>query len=80
MKIKLDSDDDLPSGKILNLHSMTVVIRSIFQEDNKYYPQILLDECLYELQKMLYYNNFDVSEGIDINKSNKSKESMICHY
>ena len=80
MKIKLDSDDDLPSGKILNLHNMTVVIRSIFQEDNKYYPQILLDECLYELQKMLYYNNFDVSEGIDINKSNKSKESMICHY
>ena len=63
MKIKLDSDDDLPLGKIFNLRNMTVVIRSIFQEDNKYYPQILLDECLYELQKMLYYNN----------KSNKSK-------
>ena len=30
--------------------------------------------------KMLYYNKVDVSEGIDINKSKKSKECMICHY
>ena len=29
---------------------------------------------------MLYYNNHDVSQGIDINKSNKSKECIICHY
>ena len=29
--------------------------------------------------RMLYYNKIDVSEGIDINKSNKSKECMICH-
>ena len=29
---------------------------------------------------MLQYERIDVSEGIDINKSNKSKESMICHY
>ena len=49
MKIKFDSDDNLPLDKILNIHSMIVVIRPIFQEDNKYYPLILLDECLYEL-------------------------------
>ena len=30
--------------------------------------------------KMLYYNKIDVSERIDINKSSKSKECMICHY
>ena len=29
---------------------------------------------------MLQYERTDVSEGIDINKSNKSKECMICHY
>ena len=29
---------------------------------------------------MFYYNKIDVLEGIDINKSNKSKECMICHY
>ena len=30
--------------------------------------------------KMLHYNNIDVSEGIDINKSNKSKECVVCYY
>ena len=49
MKIKLNLDDDLPLGKILNLHNMTIVIRSVFQEDNKYYLQIFLDKCLYKL-------------------------------
>ena len=29
---------------------------------------------------MLYYNKINVSEGIDVNKWNKSKECMICHY
>ena len=29
---------------------------------------------------MLYYNKINISEGIDINKSNKSKECMICHH
>ena len=47
MKIKFSSDDDL--GKILSLHNMIIVVRSAFQEDNKYYPQVFLDECLYEL-------------------------------
>ena len=49
MKIKFDSDENLPLGKILSFHNMTIVIRSIFQEDKKYYPQIFLDECLYQL-------------------------------
>ena len=30
---------------------LTVIVRTVFEEDGKYYPQILLDECLYELQK-----------------------------
>ena len=29
---------------------------------------------------MLYYNKIAVSEGIDSNESNKSIESMNCHY
>ena len=29
---------------------------------------------------MLQYERIDVSEGIDLNKSDKSKECMICHY
>ena len=29
---------------------------------------------------MLHFDRIDVSEGIDVDKSNKSKEWMICHY
>ena len=49
MKIKFSFDDDLPLNKILKLHNMTIMIRSFFEEDSKFYPQIFLDECLYEL-------------------------------
>ena len=30
------------------LHMLAVIVRSVFEEDGKYYPQVL-DECLYEL-------------------------------
>ena len=49
MKVKFNSDDNLPLNKILKLHNITIVIKSVFQEDGKYYPQVFLDECLYEL-------------------------------
>ena len=49
MKIKFESDDNLPLNKILKLHNLTTVVRSVFQENSKYYPQMFLDECLYEL-------------------------------
>ena len=49
MNIKFNSGDNLPLNKILKIHNMTIVIRSVFQEDGKYYPQFFLDECLYEL-------------------------------
>ena len=30
--------------------------------------------------KVLYYDKIDVSEGIDINKTNASKECDVCHF
>ena len=48
MKIKFNSDDDIPLNKQLNFLSMTAIIRNIFEKDGKYYPQIFLDKCLYE--------------------------------
>ena len=30
--------------------------------------------------KMLVYEKIDISDGIDVNKSDKSKECMFCHY
>ena len=48
MKIKLNSDDNLPLNKPLKFHLMTITIRSVF-EDGKLYPQVFLDNTLYEL-------------------------------
>ena len=49
MKIKFNSDDDLPLNKPLKFHLMTITIRSVFEEDGKLYPQVFLDDALYEL-------------------------------
>ena len=49
MKIKFDTDDDWPLNKTLKCHNITIVIRSVFEEDGKFSPKIYLDECLYEL-------------------------------
>ena len=49
MKIKFNSDDDLPLNKSLNFHIMTITIRSVFEKDSKLCLQVFLDECLYEL-------------------------------
>ena len=49
MKIKLDSDDHLTLNKTIEIPSMIAVVRSIFLENNKNYPQIFLEECLYKL-------------------------------
>ena len=49
MKIKFNSDDNLPLNKPLKFHLMTITIRSVFEEDGKLYPQVFLDDTLYEL-------------------------------
>ena len=81
MKIKFSSNDDLPLNKILKLRVLTIIVRSVLEEDGKYYPHIFLDECLYEVQ-MLEHDRIDISEGIDINKTNASEECDIyyCWY
>ena len=47
----ITTDDDLPLNKPLKFPTLVIIIRRVFQEDEKLYPQIYLDECLYELQK-----------------------------
>ena len=49
MKTKFNSDDNLPLNKPLKFDNMTITIRSVFQEDGKLYPQVFLDNTLYEL-------------------------------
>ena len=49
MKTELNSDNDLPLNEMLKLHILTIIGISVFEKDGKYYPQIFLDECLYEV-------------------------------
>ena len=49
MKIKLNTDDNLPLNKPLKLHLLTIIVRWIFEEDGKFYPRFYLDDCLYEV-------------------------------
>ena len=45
---------------------MVTDVTSDFHEDNKYYPQVFLNEYLYKL--------------LGIDKTSASKECIICHY
>ena len=49
MKIKFNSNDNLPLSKILKRHMLTVIARSVFEEGSKFYTQVFLGECLYEV-------------------------------
>ena len=48
MKIKFSSDDELPLNKTIKIPAMTIVVRVAFHENNKFCPQVFLDECLYK--------------------------------
>ena len=48
-RVRVNTDDDLPLNKPLKFPTLTIIIRCVFEESGKLYPQIYLDECLYEL-------------------------------
>ena len=49
MKIKFNSDDDLSLKKLLKFRLVTIIIKCVFSEDGQLYPQLFLDDFLYEL-------------------------------
>ena len=49
MRIKFESNDNLPTDNIVNMHQVTIIIRSVFAQNGKFYPQLFLDDALYEL-------------------------------
>ena len=46
-KIRFCSDIDLPLGKLIEFKVLTIIIKYIIKKNDKYYPEIYLDECLY---------------------------------
>ena len=51
MKIKFNTDDDILYFPVLYFPAITVTIRCVFEKDVKFYPQVYLDECLYQVYK-----------------------------
>ena len=49
MKIKFESNDNLSIDNIINMQQVTVIIRSIFAQNGKFYLQLFLDDALYEI-------------------------------
>ena len=49
VKLKFNSDDDIPLNKVFYFPTIIVVVRNIFKKDSKCYPHIFLDEYLYEI-------------------------------
>ena len=49
MKINFELDDDLPLNKKLKFSAMSIFVRSIFEDEGKFYPQVYLGKCFHEL-------------------------------
>ena len=46
---KFESNGDLPLNKPIKLRLLTIIIRSVFSENGKFYHQLFLDDAIYEL-------------------------------
>ena len=49
MNIKFTLDDKLPLNKTIEIPSMIIAVRATVLENEKYHPEVLLDECFYKL-------------------------------
>ena len=49
MKINFNTDDNIPLNKITYFPTITIIIKSVAKKDDKYYLQLFLDDCLYEV-------------------------------
>ena len=74
MKIKFNSDDDLPLNKPLKFHNMTITIRSVFEEDGKLY---FLDDALYELNLQIFLSCIKMSEIADLTYYQRNKDVIL---
>ena len=48
-KIKFLSEDFLPLNKLIYFPTLTVVMRNVFKQNGVFYPQVYLDDCLYQI-------------------------------
>ena len=77
MKIKINSDSELPLNKPINIPTMTIVVKQ----------QMLFTSFFRRMSiqitkniKMLYFDGMDVPEGIEVKIRSASKEYDVCYY
>ena len=51
MKISFKTNDDLSLSKIINVPVCVIIVSSVFKENSKYYPHVMLHDCFYENEK-----------------------------
>ena len=50
IRLKFNSDVDLPLDKLIKFHTLTVIVACVIRKANKFYPEIYIDEGVYELE------------------------------
>ena len=48
-KVRFEPNDDLLLNKTIKLLLLTIITRCVFSEDGKCYPQLFLDDALYDV-------------------------------
>ena len=51
--IKFNSDESIPLNKLIYFPTITVIIRCVFKQNGVFYPQVYLDDCLYQIETMI---------------------------
>ena len=49
MRIKFESNDNLPTDNTVDMHLVIITIRSVFAQNGKFYPRLFLDDAIYKL-------------------------------
>ena len=47
--IEFNSEDSIPLNKLIYFPTITVIIRCVFKQNGVFYPQVYLDDCLYQI-------------------------------
>ena len=72
-KFRFNSNIDLPLHTIIEFRSLLINISCVIEKDNKYYPEIYLDECLYVKDNPLFSENIFPTKIFYSKKYKKTK-------
>ena len=72
----------MPVDNIVDTHLITIIIRRVFAQNDKFYPQLFLDGALYDVQKMsAQYEKITNDEGIDHSRNiSTSRFCDVCKF